>query len=158
MPESAKQSAYLESSIIWGQIWNDLFEAAKFQLHKGRNARDGKIAQSVNANTPTISEKSHEELKALLHCNFMNALLFAGPSNIMAEEDECLEKQKIELKGINVRLLQNLMSKINIVPHNLLFDRTPCILLCESQTLLKKRLARFTRNVERIVCGQRYSG
>lgn len=106
MPESAKQKAYLDSSILWGQMLSDLFRVTKFQLHKRLIAwncwQEKGHEQSNNENSATTPHTPCKELENLTNCNFMNALLFAGPFNIMAKKVTRWEDRNTKATDVKV--------------------------------------------------------
>lgn len=98
MPESAKQSAYLDSSIIWGQIASDIFRGVKARFRQwriARNSRKGTIPDKfISTDIATLPKIPREELDALTSSNFMDALLFTGPFNFMPGQDDHLGKTR----------------------------------------------------------------
>lgn len=120
MSESAKQEAYLESSMFWGQIGSDIFQGVKNQLRKWRvdrksrkdriiqeSRKDRIIQKSITADAVVIPKMLHEEPETPMTSNFMNALLFAGPFNIMPGQDDYLGTHVIKLRDEKVEFLES---------------------------------------------------
>lgn len=137
LPESARQKAYLNSSILWGQMLSNLFRVTKVQLHKWLLAwnfwQEKGHNLSNNKNSSATPQTPCKELEILANCNFMNAFLFAGPFNIMPKKNEHCEDRNTKATDVKVRITA---SYIHV--GGLPFSRTQCLPLSTTLIQLKE--------------------